>query len=115
MKAVHRLLCGGTCAILGAAAVGSTTVVAQPTQPVFLQYDGYVRARDGGYILAFGYFNMNNVDVPIAPGEANGFMPPPADRNQPIMFLKGRHRFACVMVVDKNFAGGLRWTVAFAG
>lgn len=88
---------------------------AQPTQPVYLQYDGYVRNADGTLTLSFGYFNTNNVDVTVPPGDANTFTPAPGDRNQPIAFLKGRHRFACSMVVDKNFDGRLQWTVKFAG
>lgn len=99
-------------ALLVAAA---TPAAAQPTQPVYPQYDGYVRLKDGGYVLAFGYFNLNNVDVTIAPGAANTFVPAAADRNQPTLFLKGRHRFACTMVVGKAFDGTLQWTVAFAG
>lgn len=88
---------------------------AQPTQPIYLQYDGYVRLKSGGYVLSFGYFNMNNTDVAIASGSSNAFAPPPADRNQPVLFLKGRHRFACTVVVDQSFDGNMQWTVAFGG
>jgi len=90
-------------------------VLAQPTQPIYLQYDGYVRNKDGTFTLSFGYFNMNNVDVTVPPGDANAFTPAPGDRNQPVTFLKGRHRFACSMVVDRNFNGKLQWTLMFAG
>jgi len=93
----------------------SRPVCAQPTQPIYLQYDGFVHNKDGSYTLSFGYFNMNNVDVTVPPGEANGFTPGPADRNQPARFVKGRHRFACSMVMDKTFDGKLQWTVKFAG
>lgn len=51
----------------------------------------------------------------MQPGDGNVFTPVPGDRNQPITFLKGRHRFACSMVVDKSFDGKLQWTVQFAG
>jgi len=88
---------------------------AQPTQPIYLQYDGFVRNANGTFTLAFGYFNQNNADVTIEPGDANLFSPTPADRNQPITFLKGRHRFACSMVVDSSFDGRLQWTLKFAG
>ncbi len=88
---------------------------AQPTQPIYLQYDGFVRNADGTYTLSFGYFNMNAVDVTVQPGEANSFAPGAADRNQPVLFLKGRHRFACSMVMDNKFDGKLQWTVKFAG
>jgi len=90
-------------------------LVAQPTQPIYVQYDGFVRNKDGTFALSFGYYNMNNVDVTVQPGDGNTFAPAPSDRNQPVTFLKGRHRFACSMVVDKTFAGPLQWTVKFAG
>src|SRR5262245_22387784 len=101
--------------IIVALAALSRPAYAQPTQPIYLQYDGFVRNDDGTYTLSFGYFNMNNVDVTVAPGEANGFTPGAADRNQPVKFVKGRHRFACSMVMDKSFDGKLQWTVKFAG
>jgi K319-like protein len=88
---------------------------AQPTSPIFVQYDGYVKQPNGGYVLAFGYYNQNNVDVTIEPGDGNRFAPAPADRNQPVTFAKGRHRFSCAMVVDPGFDGTLQWTIAFAG
>jgi hypothetical protein len=101
--------------VLGVLAFGDATLVAQPTQPIYLQYDGFVRNRNGTLTLSFGYFNQNNVDVTIQPGDANLFAPVPADRNQPITFLKGRHRFACSMVVDGSFRGPLQWTIRFGG
>jgi hypothetical protein len=88
---------------------------AQPTQPIYLQYDGFVRNPDGTITVSFGYFNMNNVNVTIQPGGANSFAPGAGDRNQPVTFLKGRHRFACSMVVDKSFDGKLQWTLQHAG
>ena len=89
---------------------------AQPSQPIYLQYDGFVRNKDNHTLaLSFGYYNMNHVDVRIAVGEANGFLPGPMDRNQPLTFLEGRHRFACVIVVPENFDGKLQWQVKFAG
>ena len=99
-----------------AAAVAAAVVVhAQPTAPIFVQYDGYVKQPGGGYVLSFGYYNQNNVDVTIEPGDANRFTPQPGDRNQPIKFTKGRHRFSCAIVVDRGFDGKLQWTVAWAG
>lgn len=115
MTAIRRMACSAGAALLGAATLDPMVAVAQPTQPIYLQYDGYVRTAGGGLVVAYGYFNMNNVDVPIAPGPANGFAPGAADRNQPTAFLKGRHRFACVMLADKDFDGALRWTITFAG
>ena len=103
------------CTLLGALSVTSARMFAQPAQPIYLQYDGFVRNKDGTLTLSFGYFNMNHVDVTIPPGDANAFTPGQADRNQPVRFLKGRHRFACSMVVDKSFDGKLQWAVKFAG
>ena len=102
-------------ALLGALSATGARPSAQPTQPIYLQYDGFVRNKDGSFVLSFGYFNLNSADVTVSPGEANSFTPGPADRNQPVRFLKGRHRFACSMVVDKAFDGKLQWSVKFAG
>src|SRR5664279_4556750 len=102
-------------ALLGALSFTGARPSAQPTQPIYLQYDGFVRNKDGSFVLSFGYFNLNNADVTVSPGDANTFSPGPADRNQPVRFLKGRHRFACSMVVDKAFDGKLQWSVKFAG
>lgn len=88
---------------------------AQASQPIYLQYDGYVKNKDGTFTLSFGYFNLNHVDVRIQPGSDNAFLPAPTDRNQPVMFLKGRHRFACSIVVPANFDGKFQWMVRFAG
>ena len=117
MNAFLRVLGFGAAGLilLGALATTNARVAAQPTQPIYLQYDGYVKNKNGTLTLSYGYFNMNNVDVTVQPGDANGFTPGPSDRNQPITFLKGRHRFACSMVVDKSFNGKLQWTVQFAG
>ncbi len=115
MKSIDRRVTGSSIALLLAASLGTAHALAQPTQPIFVQYDGFVRNTDGGFTVAFGYYNMNNADVTIPVGDANGFAPAPGDRNQPIVFLKGRHRFACAMVVNKSFDGRLQWTIGFAG
>lgn len=88
---------------------------AQASQPIYLQYDGYVKNKDGTYTVSFGYFSLNHVEVRLDPGEDNTFNPGPADRNQPVLFSKGRHRFACSMVVPADFDGKLQWTIRFAG
>src|SRR5262252_2175394 len=93
----------------------TSNVSAQASQPIYLQYDGFVKNKDGTYTLSFGYFNMNHVDVRIEPGSDNGFLPGPTDRNQPVVFLKGRHRFVCSMVVPGDFDGKLQWNIRFAG
>lgn len=109
-----RTMSRASLAAIGVMLLGAL-LTAQPTKPIYLQYDGYVRNTDGTLTLSFGYFNMNNVDVTVPPGDANTFTPLPGDRNQPVTFLKGRHRFVCSMVVDRNFDGNLRWTLRFAG
>ena len=99
-------------ALVGLSAV---VVAAQPTQPIYLQYDGFVRNPDNSLTLAFGYYNLNQVDVTIEAGDDNRFVGGAANREQPTVFLAGRHRFACVMVVRLDSDAELRWQVQFAG
>ena len=94
-------------------AVGGAAA-AQPRHPVYLIYDGFVRNADGSLTLAYGYHNVNRVDVTVE-GEDNVFLPGTANRNQPTVFLPGRQRFTCVMVVPETFDGRLQWQVRFAG
>jgi hypothetical protein len=101
--------------VLSCIGVLGTTSLAQPRHPIYLQYDGFVRNLDSSLTLAFGYYNLNQVDVSIAPGADNRFLAGAGDRKQPALFLAGRHRFACVMVVPGDFDGGLQWQVSFAG
>ncbi len=49
-------------------------VAAQPTQTIYLQYDGFVRNADSSLTLAFGYYNLNQVDVTIEVGDDNRFV-----------------------------------------
>ena len=93
-------------------AVGAAA--AQPRHPVYLIYDGFIANADGSLTLAFGYYNVNRVEVTVTGGD-NAFLPGAADRDQPTVFLPGRQRFACVMVVPEAFDGRLRWRVRFAG
>ena len=68
-----RRTIGATVALVGALALHGH---AQPSQPIYLQYNGFVRNKDNHTLtLSFGYYNMNHVDVRIAVGEANGFLP----------------------------------------
>lgn len=114
MKRTSNLRTAGTTAVLTAALALHGR--AQPIQPIYLQYDGFVRNTDNHTLtLSFGYYNMNHVDVRIPVGEGNGFLPGPSDRNQPLTFLEGRHRFACAIVVPENFDRKLQWQVKFAG
>ena len=81
---------------------------AQPRSPIYVQYDGFVRNKDAHTLtLSFGYYNLNVVPVTIQPGDANGFLPGPADRKQAILFRPGRHRFACTIIVPDTFNGSL--------
>src|SRR4030095_6746879 len=93
----------------------ASDTLAQASLPIYLQYDGFVRNKDGTVTLSFGYFNTNHVDVRIEPGPDNSFIPAPNDSNQPVVFLKGRHRFVCSIVVPGDFDGKLQWSIRFAG
>jgi hypothetical protein len=93
----------------------AAAAAAQPREPIYVQYDGYVKNKDGTYTLSFGYFNTNHVDVTVPAGPDNAFLPDPADRGQPTTFLAGRHRFACSVVEKPDFEGKLQWQVRFAG
>ena len=97
-----------------AGAVAASAVRAQPRHPVYLIYDGFIVNADGSRTLAFGYHNVNHVDVTAA-GDDNAFLAGAADRNQPTVFRPGRHRFACVMVVPDGSDDRLQWRVRFAG
>jgi K319L-like, PKD domain len=106
--------------LLAAIAIASTCVLAQQASapsadPIYVEYDGFVKNADGTRTLSFGYFNMNGADVTIQPGPDNGFTPGSADRDQPVTFLTGRHRSACVIVVPPDFDGQLQWVVKSAG
>jgi len=65
--------------------LSAVVVAAQPTQPIYLQYDGFVRNADNSLTLAFGYYNLNQVDVTIEAGDdkpvfRGGGQPRAADR-----------------------------------
>ena len=98
-------------AVLALVCVTPYPGMAQTEKPIYVQYEGFIKNSDNTLTLSFGYFNMNDIDVVIPPGDRNGFAPSPADRGQPATFLKGRHRFACVMVLPSGFDGDLRWRV----
>ena len=90
---------------------------AQPSAPIYLQYDGYVRNHDEHMLtLSFGYYNLNHVDVKINPGDDNTFLPGPIDRQQTVNFIEGRHRFACTIIIPEDYKDKpIQWTVKFAG
>jgi hypothetical protein len=105
-----RLFWAPAIALLCASMSGSHAN-AGTAQPVYVQYEGFIKNDNGTVTLSFGYFNMNDSDVTIAAGEDNRFMPAPANRKQPVVFAKGRHRSACVTVLPAGFDGMLRWRV----
>ena len=100
--------------VLALAGASASAAGAQPRHPVYLIYDGFIVNADGSRTLAFGYHNVNHVDVTVAGGD-NAFLTGAADRNQPTVFRPGRHRFACVMVVPDGLDARLQWRVRFAG
>ena len=100
--------------VLALAGAAASAVGAQPRHPVYLIYDGFIVNADGSRTLAFGYHNVNHVDVTVA-GDDNAFLTGAADRSQPTVFRPGRHRFACVMVMLDGLDARLQWRVRFAG
>ncbi len=110
--AVLGAVAGSVVALPGA--VATSAIAAQPRHPVYVIYDGSITNADGSLTLAFGYYNVNRVEVTVS-GDDNTFLPGAADRNQPTVFLPGRQRFSCVMVVPETFDGRLQWQVRFAG
>ena len=100
--------------VLALAGAAASAAGAQPRHPVYLIYDGFIVNADGSRTLAFGYHNVNHVDVTVA-GDDNAFLAGAPDRDQPTVFRPGRHRFACVMVVPDGADARLQWRVRFAG
>ena len=85
----------------------------QTSTSVFPVYDGFLKNDDGTLLLAFAYFSHNRTTVTISPGPDNRFMTGEPDRGQTTTFLPGHHRWQCIMVVDGDFDGVLRWHLAF--
>lgn len=104
-------------ALLGAALLVGPLGRAASAQnePVYAVYDGFHVTDDGLYVIAFAYFSHNFEPVSVPVGPMNSFGPEPADRQQPTTFLPGHQRFQCIMVMDPDFEGGLRWTLDHAG
>jgi hypothetical protein len=105
----------GLCVALALTGAFAPRGLAQAERPVYVQYEGFIKNTDGTLTVSFGYFNMNDVDVTITVGARNGFTPAPVNRRQPVTFLKGRHRSACVIVLPLGFDGDLRWRVENGG
>jgi hypothetical protein len=107
-----RTVCGAVLVLMSAWA---GPVYAQRSQPIYPAYDGFVKNPDGSYTLSFGYFSHNAEPISIQAGAENSFAPEPGDRQQPVVFKPGQWRFQCVMVVNADVAGKVRWTVTHAG
>ena len=95
--------------------MSTAPAAAQSNQPAYPVYDGFHVTEDGLYVISYAYFSHNFDTVAVPPGPANAFGTEPADRLQPTTFEPGHHRFQCIMVMDADFAGGLRWTLSHAG
>ena len=96
------------------AGLSAPPAAAQSNQPVYPVYDGFHVTEDGVHVISYAYFSHNFDTVTIPPGAANAFATEPSDRLQTTTFDPGHHRFQCVMVMDADFAGGLRWTLSHA-
>ena len=115
-RSLYRALAAGLAA--GAVALFLMLIrldARQTTTSLFPVYDGYVRNEDGSLLLAFAYFNHNRTTVTVPPGPDNRFLTGAPDRGQSTTFLPGHHRFQCIMVVDGDFEGLLRWHLAYGG
>ena len=100
---------------LGVAAsvlVAPLLAAGQTTTSLFPAYDGYAYNEDGSLLLAFTYFNHNRTTISVPIGENNMFLTGEPDRGQPTAFRPGHHRFQCMMVVDGDFNGVLRWRLS---
>ena len=84
----------------------------QERQAIYPAYEGFTRNEDGSWTLSFAYFSHNSTTVTIAPGPGNFFEPGAGDIGQPTTFHPGHHRWECIVVVDADFDGNLRWTLS---
>ena len=87
----------------------------QERQAIYPAYEGFTPNEDGSLTLSFAYFSHNSTPVTIPPGAENFFAPGSGDVGQPTMFRPGHHRWECVVVVEPEFDGNLRWTLTHAG
>ena len=87
----------------------------QERQAIYPAYEGFTQNEDGSLTLSFAYFSHNSTVVTIPPGTENFFDPNPGDIGQPTTFHPGHHRWECIVVVEPDFDGNLRWTLSHAG
>ena len=105
---IRTLVAGMTAVVLTSPSI----LHSQTSTSVFPVYDGFLTNDDGTLLLAFAYFNHNRTTVTIPPGPDNRFMTGEPDRGQTMTFLPGHHRWQCIMIVDGDFDGVLRWHLA---
>ena len=105
---VTRMLATGITAVALAAAP-ILLEAGQTSTSVFPVYEGFLKNDDGTLLIAFAYFNHNRTTITIPAGPDNRFMTGESDRGQTTTFLPGHHRWQCIMVVDGDFDGVLRW------
>lgn len=74
-------------------------------------FDGWEELPDKTRLFYFGYINRNPDTVTIPLGPANTFEPAPADRNQPTIFIPGRHEHMFTIKAPAGFKGKLVWTL----
>ena len=102
--------------LLVALVLCAVPALAQPESPIYPSYEGFAPNEDGSFTLVFGYYNANSVPVSIPPGDSNGFSPDPDERGQPTLFLPGRQRNVCRIVVGPEFEGrNFQWTIEWGG
>ena len=87
----------------------------QERQAIYPAYEGFTRNEDGSLTLSFAYFSHNSTPVTIPPGIENFFAPGRGNIGQPTTFHPGHHRWECIVVVEPEFDGNLRWTLSHAG
>ena len=113
-KSVIRTLASGVIAVaLTSPSTRHGLEARQTNTSVFPVYDGFLKNDDGTLLLSFAYFNHNRTTVTIRPGPNNRFMTDQPDRGQTTTFLPGHHRWQCIMIVDGDFDGVLRWHLTY--
>ena len=110
---IRTLAAGMMAGALASPAILHTGLEARQTSTsVFPVYEGFLKNDDGTLLLAFAYFNHNRTTITIPPGPDNRFVTGEPDRGQTTTFLPGHHRWQCIMVVDGDFDGILRWQLS---
>ena len=111
MKLFAALVPGASVALLlaGASLLGAENATIYPV------FEGWAPNPNGTATLVFGYYNHSAAAVELPAGSDNGFEPGPQDRGQPVLFLPGRQRNVCRMVVAGGFEGNMQWRITHGG